>query len=630
MMGNRNQDDKFEMTQDEVQRFQAAFKEKEFRDLFADYLKELTDPENRKRYEEEILKLEAEKGISARFLKPEPKHVIKTKIFLVNKTPDPKSLSSPLAPSAHAGKFSLPTFATKDTKVFINICTSPDVEKASAKSSPMATSAPGGNVNAKKVKGKPKSKSAKKDCLVFDATFNPETYEFGRQIPVFMKMLCDTAIEFVENACKIELEKDYKTLKMKSKGPPAPAFLKDSKRASSNPPQQREETSVEYIEKEVEKQRKMEKEEEAVKRKTESENTLSLHGDGAAGAMAPPRITVLSEERQTENNGHRGSGMEGVKFRIIQRGLVEFDQFTNERVKVGGRRPNALVIKIELPLVTKASDVELDTAETEVTLRAPSKYPNQTLHIPLPFPTDHDKGAAKFERSRRELVVTLPVVPPPMPEGNPETLVWGGESANTAGDDDNTHDDTAATPINDQGKEDDNDAAISESVEPTVTTDVLSEGRDVQISSLLRTSEPSNPTAMRSLITLLDDLPQRKDKDENKDQGVEGNAIEETFAKAAEAAESGGVSGHGSVSGDMCKELKEGSPLPVQAFEEVQQQEGGPNTSINEESTKTTERQVGGDSKVDAVSFVSLPPASVPTYLAPVLFENSALFELDD
>lgn len=42
-----------DLSREEVQRFTSAFQDPEFRRMFSEYAAEITDPENRRRYEEE-------------------------------------------------------------------------------------------------------------------------------------------------------------------------------------------------------------------------------------------------------------------------------------------------------------------------------------------------------------------------------------------------------------------------------------------------------------------------------------------------------------------------------------------------------------------------------------------------
>ena len=63
---------------DEVDRFKNAFDDPEFKEIFLEYVKELQNPENKQKYESEIAAMEAQRGIDAKFIHPEPRECFKT------------------------------------------------------------------------------------------------------------------------------------------------------------------------------------------------------------------------------------------------------------------------------------------------------------------------------------------------------------------------------------------------------------------------------------------------------------------------------------------------------------------------------------------------------------------------
>ncbi len=62
---------------DEMSRLGEALKDEQFRELLREYTAEIASPENRRRREEELALLEEQRGVSARFLHPEPHHVLR-------------------------------------------------------------------------------------------------------------------------------------------------------------------------------------------------------------------------------------------------------------------------------------------------------------------------------------------------------------------------------------------------------------------------------------------------------------------------------------------------------------------------------------------------------------------------
>ena len=76
---SKNSNQKLNLSKNELNRIENALKDKEFVKLLGDYANELKDPENKKRYEEEIAALESERGNSVVFINPKPGYVLKTK-----------------------------------------------------------------------------------------------------------------------------------------------------------------------------------------------------------------------------------------------------------------------------------------------------------------------------------------------------------------------------------------------------------------------------------------------------------------------------------------------------------------------------------------------------------------------
>ncbi|VDN24035.1 unnamed protein product [Dibothriocephalus latus] len=106
------------LTPGEVERLQKAFKDPEFCKLFAEYAEEISNPENRKRYEEEIKLAEQGRGMDVEFIHPTPCYVLKTRHW--------PSVSGPPKVKQH---FEDAPPLADGQKVFINICSSDKVGK---------------------------------------------------------------------------------------------------------------------------------------------------------------------------------------------------------------------------------------------------------------------------------------------------------------------------------------------------------------------------------------------------------------------------------------------------------------------------------------------------------------------
>ena len=69
-----------------------------------------------------------------------------------------------------------------------------------------------------------------------------------------------------------------------------------------------------------------------------------------------------------------------------------------------------LNIEIQLPLIQRAADVDLDVTTTSLSLKTEEggKY---KLDIELPYLVESDQGEAKFDKSQHLLKLSLPVRP---------------------------------------------------------------------------------------------------------------------------------------------------------------------------------------------------------------------------
>eukprot|EP00163_Fabomonas_tropica_P004367 TRINITY_DN13847_c0_g1_i2.p1 TRINITY_DN13847_c0_g1~~TRINITY_DN13847_c0_g1_i2.p1 ORF type:complete len:380 (-),score=109.84 TRINITY_DN13847_c0_g1_i2:121-1260(-) len=80
-------------------------------------------------------------------------------------------------------------------------------------------------------------------------------------------------------------------------------------------------------------------------------------------------------------------------------------------------RPSELCITIELPQLENKKELDLEVNERHIHLECGQIY---LLDIRLAYQVDEDNGSAKYDKSKRTLTVTLPVVQPDEEEEEPE------------------------------------------------------------------------------------------------------------------------------------------------------------------------------------------------------------------
>ncbi|KAL3872690.1 hypothetical protein ACJMK2_035900 [Sinanodonta woodiana] len=356
------------LTQDEIQKFEKAFKDEKFRQLFIEYAEEISNPENKKRYEEEITLLEQERGMDVEFIHPEPGHVLKT-------TADGKQ------------------------KAFINICKNEKIGKPTSERKTLSDGKSGLSWQIPHSFAPPMENLDKggKKCVVFDVVFHPDTYRMAESNERFKKIVEDTAVEGIEKQFGVKLDKaNIKSLKIKYKGKPTPTVLRQ--RRPEGPKPQSEDDIL---------------------------KDMPYPYDGTTSAEKAEQMRKEVEKKEAERKkkedktkmytDHSKSSVTEPKYSIIHRSQMDLQEYRNAPDARPSTRPKELEIKIELPLLSSAAQVSLDVFEERLVLESkkPAEY---KLDLKLPYPVDEDRGTAKFDKSKSCLVVTLPVQPPLTPQ----------------------------------------------------------------------------------------------------------------------------------------------------------------------------------------------------------------------
>lgn len=186
------------ITHEELSRFSEAFKSEEFRKLFANYCKEITDPDNRQVYEEELKKLEAERGIEATFVRPKPGFVLRAN-------------------------------TKEEQEVFINVAQSELVDKPTSECGEDASGQKGLHWKLPYIQSKLKRdlNGNKTICHIYDVIFHPDTLHLAEKNEMFKKLVIDTACDAIRSSFKVNLKKDcVECASIDYKGPAEPLLLR--------------------------------------------------------------------------------------------------------------------------------------------------------------------------------------------------------------------------------------------------------------------------------------------------------------------------------------------------------------------------------------------------------------------
>ncbi|NXJ04136.1 KTU protein, partial [Odontophorus gujanensis] len=143
------------------------------RALLAEYAAELSDPEQRRLYEEEVTALERERGVEVRFIHPTPGYVLRTSL---------------------AGS----------RRCYLNICSNPHVAP------PRVRAEPGGHRWAlphSLAPGREELGRSGRRRFIYDVVFHPAALRTAARSARFRRMLSDTAMDAVESRFAAQLDR---------------------------------------------------------------------------------------------------------------------------------------------------------------------------------------------------------------------------------------------------------------------------------------------------------------------------------------------------------------------------------------------------------------------------------------
>lgn len=376
------------MTKDELTRLTEAMKKDEFRKLLVEYAEEISDPKNRELYEKEIAALERERGMNVIFINPEPGFCLKTS-----------------QNGAH--------------KCFINICQNSNVDKPT--SAPQQSNNRAGLCwHIPHTCSPPRQdldKNGKDKCTVYDVVFHKDAYRMGETNERFQRLLKDTAFDSVERHFSVKLDRvNVKVLKhLKFKGRPTATVIRRpeslanaiSDSNNNNNSQDESESVVDPVESLVDQLKQQYLEDQKQKYKVNASTNSTITN------ASKPKVSEAEHNQQSTTTARDLDAEYTVPvYKLIHRGEADIQDHVNtnsKRLMVASTRPKELLVKIDLPLCKSSEHLSLDIFEKQLLLK--STQPNYLLDLKLPYPINEKESRAKFDKSKRCLNVSLPVVP---------------------------------------------------------------------------------------------------------------------------------------------------------------------------------------------------------------------------
>jgi len=381
---------KLELSKEETQKFEKAFKDPKFMEMFAEYAREISDPKNREETDMYLRQLEEESrveevyGKGVQLIIPTEGFVAKTRVKGTGR------------------------------KVFINVCHSDKVEpcKASRATDPSSGSS-GTSWEIPLSLAKPKAgKDNRGDpCDVYDFVVHPNTKEMAVRSARFKAMVVETAMEHVERNFGVKLDRSWKQPRMAYKGvegaekPHAMAVRSGGGSDGGG----RVRPSPDAPEKET--------------RHAVGSSAEVAGGGKAAESPLQPRsafaFPAAKKRAGAEKPGKPGdigyrypTGEVCPSYQLIERGSLDLAAAWGDAgrgIDVGTGVPAALVLRVDLPGCKTAAGLEVDVDSRNLVLQLPGKF---RLEKKLVHDVDETKSKARFNKTRQRLEVTLPVVPP--------------------------------------------------------------------------------------------------------------------------------------------------------------------------------------------------------------------------
>ncbi|OAE22441.1 hypothetical protein AXG93_2381s1370 [Marchantia polymorpha subsp. ruderalis] len=357
----------------EVKNMTHMMKDPKFMELFADYAKEMSDPNNRKEMEDALREAENRGEKVPGF--PEDKELLIPSTAFCAKTKNEKTGAKVCARA----------------KVFINICYSDKIAK------PKGTEAKDKSGTAWEIPyslGPAQTDVDKRGaaCEVHDFVVATETHHMARMDKRFKNFLVETAVDAVQTQRAVQLSRDFSLPKLTYKGPnKEPKMLTIPKGPYKSPashPQLRAGVRVP----------------DPVTKKPKSEKKSRPVAESRSATMTP-----VADNKECPNS----SGEVEPKFEVVYRNHLNFTKFwdDNANLPTEHEQPTDIILRVELPKVMTMQDIELEVTEQNVRVAVPGRY---ILQLHLRYKVDEEKGQAKFDKSKQQLHITLPICHPPL------------------------------------------------------------------------------------------------------------------------------------------------------------------------------------------------------------------------
>ncbi|KAG0586116.1 hypothetical protein KC19_2G065500 [Ceratodon purpureus] len=334
-----------DLTKEEMSRFSKCFKEPEFKEMFMNYVKEISDSNNKEAMENHLKQCEQNAQ---------------------NPGKSPMEGKDLLLPYTD---FCIKTHDLKEKKkVFINFCYCDKVVDCKSCEDPKRN---GTEWEIPYSLGGPSEEKDKagKECIVYDFIVGAKTHENANDSKPFKKFLILTAIEAIEKQKDVQLEKNYSLplMKYKGKNGSKEARIFTIKKVSSSKNSQDNNDSKKIIKNtsKIEKDR--------VTKKDDKNNDVKRE--------IVEQSCTSNVEKNNNFNEEEWEKEITPEFEVFYRNTVDYSKYwADPKVKDKNTLPETLVLSISLPNV-----------------------------IHLKYNVDKLRSQAQWKKETHKLVITLPI-----------------------------------------------------------------------------------------------------------------------------------------------------------------------------------------------------------------------------
>uniref|UniRef100_A0A3B4V6V6 Protein kintoun n=1 Tax=Seriola dumerili TaxID=41447 RepID=A0A3B4V6V6_SERDU len=307
-----------DMTVDEIDRLTKAFKDEKFRGLLREYAQELSDPENKKRYEEEIKLLEQERGNTIEFINPEPFRSLKTSV-------------------------------NGRQKCFINICANDKIGRPACECGVSEYGRRGQcwSLPHSLHPGRPDTDPKGNKIVIYDVIFHPDTLYIASKNKRFMDMVDNTAIQGIQNAFKVTLDKNnVREMNTRYKGTPRPCVIRKPIPGykAKEPSEKPDPLAFPYPDE---------------KRPTTSSQTKPTDSPATKNSSDVQPASFQIQPQKTKEPTK-------PNYTIKYRSFVDLQDFRCSRDSARSPRPKEIVVTIDMPLLKSVTDTSLEAFDFAV------------------------------------------------------------------------------------------------------------------------------------------------------------------------------------------------------------------------------------------------------------------------